>query len=358
MPYNSTRNSSTLSDPSLPFAVRGTGERHYFLGLLYCAASMIVFVVLCVVSMMLIALGGEVGKQVSSSLAALFVLLGAGCALLMILFGVYPICARILERGRILMQPGLTEWARLGFPDPVLILRSFSDDGMVTLGSPFGFIQPRYEASLAAAAKRIAPPIILGSPSEPRVPLGAIRLYVAHEDWKSAVTHLMRRAALVFVVIGEGESLWWEIETAFATVQTGRLAFFFPTADHSKRLVVWPEGRIEEANARRQRRYRLFVDRIGLANAASLPQEIGNLQVIVQTESGSLLPLTNKYGYQGWYKGFSKGFLSIVTLGTSPFILRRYRGAAAMFDPDVEVSLRRTLRPYLDRIRNRDREAG
>ncbi len=315
---------------------------------------MIVFVVLCVLSMMPIALGGEIGKLVSSSFAGLLVLLGAGCSAFIVLYGVYPICARMLERGRILMQPGLAEWARLGFPDPVLILRSFSDDGMTTLGSPFGFIQSRYEASLAVAARRVAPPIILGSPSDPRVPLGAIRLYVAHEDWKTAVTYLMKRAALVFVVIGDGDSLWWEVEIALSIVPTGRLAFFFPTADHSKSFVIWPNKRIEEANERRRQRYRLFLNRIGATNAATLPAEIGNHQVIVQTESGSLLLLPNKYGYQGWYKGFSKGFLSILTLGALPSILRRYRGAAALFDRDVEVSLPRTLRSYLDRVRNCD----
>lgn len=100
----------------------------------------------------------------------------------------------------------MTDWARLGFPRPVLILRAFSDDGLTTLGNPVGFIRTRYESGLVAAARRLAPPIILGRPGEPRTPLGAICIYVEHEDWQDAVKHLLSRSAMVFVVIGEGQA--------------------------------------------------------------------------------------------------------------------------------------------------------
>lgn len=249
------------------------------------------------------------------------------------------------------MQPGLADWARLGFPSPVLILRAFSDDGLTTLASPIGFIRTRYESRLVAAAKRLAPPVILGRPGEPRTPLGAIRIYVEHEDWQEAVKHLMSRSAMVFVVIGEGQSLWWEIEAALAIVPNGRLAFFFPMADHEEGVPFWPRSRIADADKRRQERYELFLSRVGGRGTSSLPRQIGSFQVIVQTEDGTLHPLQNRFGYQAWYKRLSRRCLNVLTLGAFGALSKRISSLSSMFDQDVEVSLPRTLRDHVDRVR-------
>lgn len=156
---------------------------------------------------------------------------------------------------------------------------------------------------------------------------------------------------MVFVVIGEGQSLWWEIETALAIVPTGRLAFFFPMADHEERIPFWPRGRIALARARRQERYELFLSRVGGCGSSSLPSQIGSFQVIVHAEDGTLHPLQSRFGYQAWFKRLSKRILNVLTLGALSALIKRVDGLASMFDQDVEISLPRTLRGHLDRIR-------
>lgn len=148
----------------LPFRVTGSSSKRRLLGLTCCVCSLVLFAILCVVFVLPMGVAAELGGWLAGPPGAIVALIvGAGFAIVLIFRFVYPLCARLFERGRVFMQPGLADWARLGFPPPVLILRAFSDDGLTTLGTPVGFIRNRYESRLVAAAKRLAPPVILVS---------------------------------------------------------------------------------------------------------------------------------------------------------------------------------------------------
>lgn len=335
-----------------PFRVIGYGRKRRLLGLTFCVCSIVLFTILCAVFVLPMEMGGELGNWLFGPPGALVAsILGAGCGVVLILRFAYPLCARLFERGRVFMQPGLVDWVRLGLPSPVLILRSFSDDGLTTLGSPVGFIRTRYESALVAAAKKLAPPIILGRPGESRTPLGGIRIYVEQEEWRHAVIYLMSRSEMVFIIVGEGQSLWWEIETALTIVPNGRLAFFFPTADHQDAIPFWPRKRIASAGARRQERYEVFLGRVRGSGNLSLPSEIGSFQVIVQAEDGSLHPLQNKFGYHAWFKRLSRRILNVITLGALNAAIKREDSLFSMFNLEVDVSLPKTIRSHLDHVR-------
>lgn len=101
---------------------------------------------------------------------------------------------------------------------------------------------------------------------------------------------------------------------------------------------------------RRQDRYRLFLERIPLTLSAELPRSIGSYQVIMLHEDGFLRPLENRLGFNGWYRRFARAFLSVITLGLLPLLVRAFPAINVAFDTEVEVSLRRTLRPYIDLV--------
>lgn len=61
----------------------------------------------------------------------------------------------------------------------------------------------------------------------------------------------------------------------------------------------------------------MFLSRVGGSDKPSLPSQIGSFQVIVQAEDGTLHPLQNRFGYQAWFKRFSRRGLNVLTLGHS-----------------------------------------
>jgi hypothetical protein len=112
---------------------------------------------------------------------------------------------------------------------PVLLLRSFGDDELLD-PRPLDFFQRRYEETLASTLQELGPVLCIGRPNDSLGFGGAARLYVSDEHWQKAVCHLMERAVAVVIVVGRTEGLWWEIDTAIATVDRARLLFFFPYA--------------------------------------------------------------------------------------------------------------------------------
>src|SRR5262249_10887594 len=108
---------------------------------------------------------------------------------------------------------------------PVLILRAFRDDDIRTSGRDFEkmwarpstwFRMPSFEELIADEFRIVGPPIIVGAPGERLPRLGASRAYFATREWKDAVGRLMEEAAVVVILIGDTESLFWELRTAVA----------------------------------------------------------------------------------------------------------------------------------------------
>jgi TM2 domain-containing membrane protein YozV len=94
---------------------------------------------------------------------------------------------------------------------PVLYLRSFVADDQPLLTFAYTAAVSE-EQEIAFAMDRIGPFIAIGKPGERLPELGAARLYVADDEWRSVVGEMMRDAALVVIRAGETPNLWWEIE--------------------------------------------------------------------------------------------------------------------------------------------------
>jgi uncharacterized protein (DUF1330 family) len=71
---------------------------------------------------------------------------------------------------------------------------------------------------LAEEFDPVGPAVIVGAPGERLARLGASREYLATWEWREAVTRLIEEAALIVVIIGDTENLFWELRTAPATV--------------------------------------------------------------------------------------------------------------------------------------------
>jgi hypothetical protein len=99
---------------------------------------------------------------------------------------------------------------------PVLILRQFGDDFLVSGKMTFG-AAATFEHFVAAELNRIGPVVAIGRPGERLQPLGASRDYLEGPDWRRAVGTVIADAGLVVFVLGDSESLLWEFRTAIET---------------------------------------------------------------------------------------------------------------------------------------------
>jgi hypothetical protein len=113
---------------------------------------------------------------------------------------------------------------------PVIYLRSFKDDGLMTMpnvtASWLGaavLMSPEQE--LALVLRRVGPVVAIGKPGEPLPELGAARLYVPHDRWQQAVASLLGCAAMVVVRVGTSAGVMWEVEQVFSHVPRERTVF-------------------------------------------------------------------------------------------------------------------------------------
>jgi hypothetical protein len=114
---------------------------------------------------------------------------------------------------------------------PVLLLRSFRDDGISAdrqektfLGSFLSF-----EEELAVPLSIMCGPVIaIGQPGERRPRAGAAREYVSHEVWRDHVAERMCAAGVIVVVIGETPGLAWEVAKVRELGLLDRLVLLFP----------------------------------------------------------------------------------------------------------------------------------
>jgi hypothetical protein len=124
---------------------------------------------------------------------------------------------------------------------PVLLLRSFADDGreVVKLSSVTRFILTRYltwdystfEELLVRVFSMCGPVIAIGRPGEVVPPLGAAREWLPHDAWQCRVRELLAEARLVVIVLGDmkGEDgLTWEIQNVLEMGLTEKLVIVVP----------------------------------------------------------------------------------------------------------------------------------
>lgn len=110
----------------------------------------------------------------------------------------------------------------------VLYLRSFIADKTTRKRISFlGDIRSEEEV-LVEVLSDIAPVYAIGDPSDKSMPLGASRIYVEDDKWKSVVADMAKRAVVVVLRLGETDSFWWEVEMASRSIPTDKMLFVVP----------------------------------------------------------------------------------------------------------------------------------
>lgn len=93
-----------------------------------------------------------------------------------------------------------------------LFLRGFENDNYEK--DPFALtISKNFsEYNFVKELKQYIPVCAIGMTKESDAPLGAQRIYVSDETWKSDVLELMNRSNLIFILLNDRPSCIWEIE--------------------------------------------------------------------------------------------------------------------------------------------------
>ena len=113
-------------------------------------------------------------------------------------------------------------------PPFVLYLRSFIDDKTTKKRTSFLNDVRSEEEVLVEVLSDIAPVYAIGDPKDKKMPLGASRIYVDNEHWKSTVIDMMNKAAVVVLRLGKTDSFWWEVETAVRNIPLEKVMFVVP----------------------------------------------------------------------------------------------------------------------------------
>lgn len=126
------------------------------------------------------------------------------------------------------------ELMKSGNRAPILYLRSFQFDEATkrsrwtlfdlidALITPGQLIQTR-EQQIVETLRTFGPVIAVGRPGEELPPLGSTRIYVAHDQWKEAVSELAKVSQLVLWATGTTEGLRWELSHLVEKVPPERL---------------------------------------------------------------------------------------------------------------------------------------
>lgn len=116
-------------------------------------------------------------------------------------------------------------------PPFVLYLRSFCADKIT--GEAAYYLTSVYneEESLVRVLEQIAPVYAIGDPKDEKMPMGATRIYVSDEHWKSTVKSLANKAEAVVLRLGKTDSFWWEVELALKDIPLHKLLFAVPVAE-------------------------------------------------------------------------------------------------------------------------------
>lgn len=158
-------------------------------------------------------------------------------------------------------KPRASELTQLDTRPPVLILREFRDDTLTTPGSRLG---RTFEYIFAGELDRIGPAISVGKPGERLAPLGASRDYLEDPDWKRAVGRLIDEAGVVVFLLGDSESVEWELRTVVAARGFERVLMVVPPLKDRAEL---------------GRRWTRFVDATAPFLGAGLPREMPQVPV-------------------------------------------------------------------------------
>jgi hypothetical protein len=124
---------------------------------------------------------------------------------------------------------------------PILLLRSFRDDGILVENERFwgdkllGINKRvRLEEVIAETLYPYGPLIALSNPEDELPPLGAAKENVADCHWQLKVQQYMRQAWKIVFIVGNTPSLRWEINQILSSGLLEKCLFVFPPKDHSR----------------------------------------------------------------------------------------------------------------------------
>jgi hypothetical protein len=137
---------------------------------------------------------------------------------------------------------------------PVLLLRSFSQDGLRHEMRSTDYIlhpvqyrlAPTFEERVVKHMSVVGPVVAVGKPGEKLPHTGAYRVYVENEHWQSFVDDLIQKASFVLIQSGDTAGLHWEIERAITALKPNQLLIFMPSqmrVSGRKRRVAYEQFR-------------------------------------------------------------------------------------------------------------------
>jgi hypothetical protein len=131
--------------------------------------------------------------------------------------------------------------------EPVLLLRSFRDDGLYvksTVDSKTLFqsrpARLRLEEIIADEMKSLGPTVALSDPLQHRPRLGANRIR-AKDGWRTTVEELFGKSRLIIMVASSTASLQWEFRRIIELGYFNKLYIMMPVEDPLKRMNRWFE---------------------------------------------------------------------------------------------------------------------
>ena len=212
------------------------------------------------------------------------------CALIILTLGTVLVVGGIwlFRRGQAMLQPSAAELLGKDRRRPVLLLRSFGDEGLsVATGQTHGHNVrlARLEEAIADRFRPFGPLVAIGDPGEALPTLGAARSYHSDMEWRWAVLGLMQEALLVVVVAGLTGGLRWELE---AIARDGHLC---------KMLILMPQSD-------QQQRWEIIREELqGLRLYGDMPRTVpGGLLCLHATRGGDWAMLTAYWGWEADYE--------------------------------------------------------
>lgn len=112
----------------------------------------------------------------------------------------------------------------------VLYLRSFVEDKTTRKQVSFNDIRSEEEV-LVEVLSDIAPVYAIGDPRDKKMPIGASRIYVDEEHWKSTVKDMAQKSVAVALRLGKTDSFWWEVEMVLKNIPIEKILFIIPESN-------------------------------------------------------------------------------------------------------------------------------
>jgi hypothetical protein len=120
---------------------------------------------------------------------------------------------------------------------PVVLLRSFGDDGIAGDGGSFlsngGLFS--LEQFIGTGVQPFGPFIAIGRPSESVPLLGAARTYLRDDTWQAHALHMMETSRLIIMIAGTTEGLRWELDRIVEGEWYRKLIIIMPQVPNEER---------------------------------------------------------------------------------------------------------------------------